>query len=177
MSQINYKSKYLKYKTKYLFIKNNQIGQEFRSSLNLFKGGAASSVEEQQITIDDFTSMIKDKKKPIYTKIDEIQKKIDGNYIIKSYLESKLKEEENVNKKLQEEKNKEDRQIQQINENIIIESYEEYPKYGKLKENTNLIDEETIKLNDDLNSSTLKINHKETDRKTGKYCYNYEKSK
>ena len=107
----------------------------------------------------------------------KFKKKIDGNYIIKSYLESKLKETENVNKKLQEDKDQENRQIQQINENIIIESYEEYPKYGKLKENTNLIDEETIKLNDDLNSSTLKINHKETDRKTGKYCYNYEKSK
>ena len=47
MFQINYKSKYLKYKTKYLFIKNNQMDQEFKSSLNLLKGGAASSVEEQ----------------------------------------------------------------------------------------------------------------------------------
>jgi hypothetical protein len=45
MSQINYKSKYLKYKTKYLFIKNNQIDQGFRSSLNLLKGGAANPVD------------------------------------------------------------------------------------------------------------------------------------
>jgi hypothetical protein len=61
MSQINYKSKYLKYKTKYLFITNNQIDQEYRSSHNLLNGGAAGSVpssaagsaagsvEEQQI--------------------------------------------------------------------------------------------------------------------------------
>jgi hypothetical protein len=45
MSQINYKSKYLKYKTKYLFIKNNQIDQGFRSSLNLLNGGAANPVD------------------------------------------------------------------------------------------------------------------------------------
>jgi hypothetical protein len=32
MSQINYKSKYLKYKAKYLFIKNNQIGGAAGSS-------------------------------------------------------------------------------------------------------------------------------------------------
>jgi hypothetical protein len=173
MSQINYKSKYLKYKAKYFFITNNQMGQELRSSLNQFKGGAASSVEEQ-ITIDDFRSMIEDRKKPIYTKIDEIQKKIDENYIIKSYLESKLKEEENVNIKLQEEKNKEDRQIQEINKNIITESYEEYQKYGKLKENTNLIDEETIQLNDDFKSSTLSIMQKTTDKNSGKYYYSYK---
>jgi hypothetical protein len=61
MSQINYKSKYLKYKAKYLFIKSNQIDQEYRSSHNLLNGGAAGSVpssaagsaagsvEEQQI--------------------------------------------------------------------------------------------------------------------------------
>ena len=49
MSQINYKSKYLKYKAKYFFITNNQMDQEFKSSLNLLKGGAAGSVEEQQI--------------------------------------------------------------------------------------------------------------------------------
>lgn len=49
MSQINFKSKYLKYKTKYLFIKNNQIGSEHRSSLNILNGGAADSVQEEQI--------------------------------------------------------------------------------------------------------------------------------
>ena len=172
MSQINYKSKYLKYKAKYFFITNNQMGQELRSSLNQFKGGAASSVEEQ-ITIDEFILMIEDKKKPIYTKIDEIEKEIHKNKIIISNLESTLKETESVNKKLQENKDQETRKIEKINTNIDTTSYEEYPKYGKLKENIKLIDEETIKFNDDFNSSNFKIMLKVIDRESGKYYYSY----
>jgi hypothetical protein len=176
MSQINYKSKYLKYKAKYLFIKNNQIDQEYRLSLNLLKGGAAGSEKEEQITINDFTSMIENRKNPIYTKIDAIQKEIDKNNIIKSYLESKLKEELELKSKLKEEQQKEDRIIVNINSKIVTTSYEDNPKYGKLKENTKLIDENTIKSNDDLNSLTVEIMQKTTDTDSGKYYYSYKES-
>ncbi len=173
MSQINYKSKYLKYKAKYLFITNNQMDQELRSSLNQFKGGASDSVEKQ-ITIDEFILMIEDRKNPIYTKIDEIQKEIDGNNIIISNLESKLKETKNVNKKLQEDKDQETRKIEKINTNIDTTSYEEYPMYGKLKEKTKLIDEKTINLSSDLDKLTLSIMQKTTDKNSGKYYYSYK---